>query len=76
MIVIGRGNDKKKRFDIGIKAMKYIVKEIPECQLKIISLIKGINYLVNLVNKLNLKKNVQFVGYITKPEIYFKNERN
>ena len=73
ILMIGRGNDQKKRFDIGIKAMKYIVKEIPECQLKIISKNKGINKLENLVNQLNLKKNVQFVGYITKPEIYFKN---
>ena len=73
MILIGRGDDKKKRFDLGIKAMKYIVKEIPECQLQIISKMKGIKKLVNLVNNLFLKENIQFVGYNTKPEIYFKN---
>ena len=73
ILMIGRGDDKKKRFDLGIKAMKYIVKEIPECQLQIISKMKGIKKLVNLVNNLFLKENIQFVGYNTKPEIYFKN---
>lgn len=72
ILMIGRGNDKNKRFDIGIKAMKYIIKEIPECELKIISTLNGIKKLKYLVNILNLKRNVKFVGYIPNPEKYFK----
>jgi len=73
ILMIGRGNDKNKRFDIGIKAMKYIIKEIPECELKIISTLNGIKQLKYLVNILNLKRNVKFVGYIPNPKKYFKN---
>ena len=73
ILMIGRGNDKNKRFDIGIKAMKYIIKEIPECELKIISTLNGIRQLKYLVNILNLKRNVKFVGYIPNPEKYLKN---
>ena len=36
ILMIGRGNDRIKRFEIGIKAMKYIANEIPECEMKIL----------------------------------------
>ena len=71
--MIGRASDKKKRFDLGIKAMKYITKEIPESELKIISKLSRIYYLKKLINDLNLKENIKFEGYIIDPEIYFKN---
>jgi glycosyltransferase involved in cell wall biosynthesis len=71
--MIGRANDKMKRFDLGIKAMKYIVKEVPDCQMIIISSLYETNYLMNLVNDLNLKNNVKFVGFTLSPEIYLKN---
>ena len=35
--MIGRGEDKYKRFDLGIRSMKYIIKKIPECKMKLIS---------------------------------------
>ena len=35
--MIGRGNDKYKRFDLGIKAMKFIIHEVPQSEMKIIS---------------------------------------
>jgi len=73
IIMIGRADDYMKRFDLGIKAIKYIVKEIPDCEMKIISNLYGANYLMNLVEKLNLKKNIQFVGFTLNPEIYYKN---
>ena len=73
IIMIGRANDRMKRFDLGIKAMKYIVEEVPESQMLIISNLYGARYLLNLVNSLNLKNNVKFVGYSQKPEMYFKN---
>ena len=73
ILMIGRGNDKNKRFDLGIKAMKYIIKVIPDSELKIISSIERINTLKNLVKNLTLEKTIKFVGYTPKPELYFKN---
>ena len=73
IIMIGRANDRMKRFDLGLKAMKYIVKKVPESQMLIISDFFGSKYLMNLTNSLNLKNNVKFVGYALKPEIYFQN---
>ena len=35
--MIGRADDTLKRFDLGIKAMEIIIKEIPDCEMNIIS---------------------------------------
>ena len=37
VIMIGRADDTLKRFDLGIKAMEIIIKEIPYCEMNIIS---------------------------------------
>ena len=71
ILMIGRGDDPVKRFDMGLKAMPYIIKEIPECQMIIIS--EPIQNLKNLVSELQLENNVKFVGYTSNPEIYYKN---
>ena len=71
--MLGRGNDKKKRFNLGIQSMEYILPHIYKCELKIISNLTGINNLKNLVYNLNLESNIKFVGYSSTPEIYFKN---
>lgn len=73
ILMIGRGDDRLKRFELGIEAMKYIIKEIPECKMNFISDLKGISFLQDLVIKLKLEKNVIFLGYTSTPEIYFKN---
>ena len=73
ILMIGRAKDKLKRLELGIKAMKYIIKEIPECEMKIISDLNGIKHLKNLIKFLKLEKSVKFVGYTSTPEIYFKN---
>ena len=73
ILMVGRAGDKNKRFDLGVKAMKYIIKEIPDSQLKIISKLSRIYYLKKLINDLNLKENIKFEGYIIDPKIYFKN---
>ena len=70
--MIGRGDDPYKRFELGINAMSHIINEIPECEMKIISKIKH-NNLKNLVNKLNINKNIKFVGYFSDPSFFFKN---
>jgi len=73
ILMIGRGEDKRKRFDLGIKSMKYIVDEIHDAEMKIISDSSQLGDLINLVKKLKLENNIKFVGYTSKPEIYFKN---
>ena len=72
ILMIGRGDDPTKRFDLGIKAMKYIIEDIPECEMRIISKLEGIQYLKYLTNKLNLDDNIRFVGYSSKPEKYYQ----
>ena len=73
ILMIGRGSDHLKRFHLGIKSMTYIRKEIPDSKMLIISKLDGLRVLINLVEKLNLKNNIEFVGYTKKPEIFFKN---
>ena len=53
--------------------MEYIIKEIPECELKIISNITGTNNQQNFISNLNLDNNIKFIGYISAPDILFKN---
>lgn len=71
ILMIGRSNNKYKRFDIAIKSMEYISQEIKGCKMKIIS--NGTLELQNLINSLNLENFVHFFGFSLTPEIYFKN---
>ena len=73
ILMIGRASDKLKRFDLGIMSMKYIIQEIPDCELKIITDLLDIDYLQNLKQKLNFGKYINFIGFTSTPEIYFKN---
>ena len=71
ILMIGRAHDRLKRFDLGIESMKYILKEVPDCKMKIIS--NKDNILFELIKKLNLENEVEFIGYTAKPEEYFNN---
>jgi glycosyltransferase involved in cell wall biosynthesis len=73
ILLIGRGDAKKKRFYIGIEAMEYIIKEIPNCELNIISSLTRIDNLEKLVNNIDLSNNIKFNGYSSTLEIYFRN---
>ena len=73
ILMVGRGADKYKRFYLGIQSMEYIIEEMYECNMKIISEIEYIFPLLILVNNLNLEKKIQFIGFTLTPEIYFKN---
>ena len=73
ILMIGRIHDKFKRFNLGIISMEYIIQEIQECKMKIISNINNTYILTNLVNNLNLKNNIKFIEYTSSPEIFFKN---
>ena len=73
ILMIGRANNKIKRFEIGIMSMEYIIQQIKDCELKIVSLIYGIYDLINLIENLNLGNKVKFIGFNEYPEIFFKN---
>ena len=71
ILMIGRASDRFKRFDLGIQSMKYISKEIKDCEMKIISNLNKLETLKKLVDNLNLHDKVKFLGYTLKPEEYF-----
>ena len=73
ILMIGRGNDKYKRFEKGIKSIEYINQVIKECKLKIISRFYGINKLINLIYNLNLEHFIKIEGFTENPEIFFSN---
>lgn len=71
ILMIGRGNDKYKRFILGVKAMEYIIMENSTCKMKIVS---NMNYdLQNKIYNLNLEQNIEFIGFTLIPEIHFEN---
>jgi glycosyltransferase involved in cell wall biosynthesis len=72
IIMIGRGSDETKRFILGIKSMNYIIKEIPESEMIVISEL-NIEYLQKYVSDSNLIKKIHFVGYKSNPERYYRN---
>ena len=73
ILMIGRADDKLKRFELGVQAMEYIVKVIPEIQLNIVSNITNIDSLKSIINILSLENNIIFFDYTPVPEIYFNN---
>lgn len=73
IIMLGRADDIYKRYDLGIQSMEYIIKEISDVKMKIISSLDQTEYLQNLIHNLNLENSIYFVGFSLNPEIYFKN---
>ena len=73
ILMIGQASDKMKRFDLGIKAMKYIIQAVPNCEMKIISDLEGTEDLKKLIKELNLENNIKFETNTSSPEIYFQN---
>ena len=71
IIMVGRADDQIKRFDLGIKSMKVILKDIPNCEMNIVSAHN--NHYQRLIEKLNLNEHVRFVGFKKNVETYFKN---
>jgi glycosyltransferase involved in cell wall biosynthesis len=71
--MIGRANDRIKRFDLGIRAMKHIISDIPQSEMKIISSLNKIDFLFKLTKDLNLENFIKFLGYTSNPSIYYKN---
>ena len=71
IIMIGRAGDPSKRFDLGIKSMQSIIKEIKLCQMNIIS--TPTESYEKLILDLKIEKNVRFIGFHKKIEDYLKN---
>ena len=71
IIMIGRSDDPVKRYDLGIRAMSNIIKEIPDCSMAIIS--DKNQKFQTLIEDLKLEKNVKFTGFQKNIEIYLKN---
>lgn len=71
IIMIGRGNDRSKRFELGILSMKYIIKEIPDCKMNIIS--ERYKNLKDLIEISKLNEYVIITGYKKNPEPFYKN---
>lgn len=71
ILMVGRGDNRFKRFELGINAMEYIISQLPKCELKIISNITGTSEHYFLINNINLENSIQFVGYSSLPEIYY-----
>ena len=72
ILMVGSANRKNKRFNLGIEAMKFIIKEVPDSQLNIISKSKP-KKLKELIHSLNLEENVKFSSFTLSPALYFKN---
>jgi len=73
ILMIGRGNDKFKRFELGIQAMKYITKKNPDSKMIVISNKEGLDNIYNITINLKLQDYIKFIGYTRKPEIYYRN---
>ena len=72
-MMLGRLNDKKKGVVYAIKAMKLIVKEIPDAKLYLISSDSRTQEFKNLSQELNLTNNVIFTNYVENISEYFLN---
>ena len=71
ILMIGRGFDKFKRFNLGILSMEYISNEVKDSTMKIISS-KSEN-IVKLVDNLYLNEKIKFIGYTSKLEEHLHN---
>jgi hypothetical protein len=72
ILMIGRGEAKKKRFQIGIEAMEYIKEDINEVEMLIISDLMRLFFIKSLIKNSNLETYIKFEGYTATPEIFYK----
>ena len=73
IMMLGRLNDKKKGVLYALKAMYYIIKEVPDAQLNLVSSDNRVKEFKNLSIDLNLTNNVNFLPYTEKISDYFLN---
>jgi glycosyltransferase involved in cell wall biosynthesis len=63
---------KYNRIDLGIKSMKYIVEEIPDCKMIIVSNLNNKNLKI-LVKELELSNHIEFIDNTSNFELYLSN---
>ena len=63
IVMLGRAADKIKGIIYAIKAMPYIVKEVPDAKLILLSSSPKIQFLKDLAKELNVEKNINFNYY-------------
>jgi hypothetical protein len=73
IMVMGRENDRVKGGIYSIKAMSLIVKEIPNAKMYFITSDPRIEFIEDLINELNLTKNIEIINYATNVSKYFLN---
>lgn len=73
ILMIGRGNNRYKRFNLGIYAMEYIIIHNSLCKMELISNTDGTYDLQYLIHNLNLENYIKFIGFSLFPENNFKN---
>lgn len=71
--MIGRADNKFKRFNIGIQSIEYLNLELPKSETKIISNMINFKYLRNITISLNLNKRIYFYNYTSIHDIYLIN---
>ena len=71
LMIMGRENDLVKGGIYGIYAMNLIVKEIPDAKLYFISSDSRIEFIRDLIKKLNITENVEIIPYIENVSQYF-----
>jgi len=69
IIMILDSEDKYNRIDFGIKSMKYIIEEIPDSKMIIISYINNTNLKI-LVEELNLTNHIELIDNTSNYELY------
>ena len=70
IIMIGRTNDHMKRFELGIRSMETIIKEIPECKMNIIGSYN--RRLSRIINDSSLENYIHFTGFHSNIGEYLK----
>ena len=64
IMMLGRAADKVKGFIYAVKAMPYIIKEVPDAILNIVSSNSNINFLKDYAKELNVTNNIIFNRFI------------
>ena len=72
ILLVGRANDKYKRFELGLLAFEYIYQNIPESKMIIISSLNETSFLSELEENLN-SNNIENPGYVSELEQFYKN---
>ena len=72
ILMISNYEYKYNRIDLGIKSMKYIIEEIPDSKMIIVSNLNNTNLKI-LVKELNISNYIEFIDNTSNYELYLRN---